>query len=172
MRACRRRPLRPKAARSPKDRRGRRLRFSGRWCSDDDAAVRVEVTLQASQVGADVGRSLVSELSVLLEGLFDDAIELVRNGRIQVARGERGLVANGIHQGRIRRAGERARARCHLIQHDTKREEIRPRVELLPEGLFWRHVRNRSAGFRQPRRVRDPVPNGISTARPKSRIFT
>ena len=81
---------------------------------------------------------------LLLEALVDDAFELARDFRVELARRHVTHQPDLVH----RRVGlvldERLLAREHLIQQDAEREDVAARVELVAEHLLGRHVRGRA----------------------------
>jgi hypothetical protein len=81
---------------------------------------------------------------LLFEAATNDALEIARQIGAQ-ARERRGPIAqNRGAQIGMAYARERPRAARQLVDQDTEREQIRPRVQRLAPQLLGRHVRSRA----------------------------
>ena len=107
--------------------------WPGSWFRDGPCPERFRVSLQPLQVGANFGRVLVAEVSIIFEAPIDDAHQL---------RGHIGVGARGCHMTAVVLAT--GRVRRHFMEHDAKREEVRPVVQRFGADLLRRHVRRRS----------------------------
>ena len=77
-----------------------------------------------------------------MRGLFRQAsLYDLRRGRLQ---GRRLIVHHGVQRIEQRLAFEDAPARAQLIQHSAETEDIRSRIDRLPQRLLWRHVGRRA----------------------------
>jgi hypothetical protein len=82
-----------------------------------DGVDRIEVTLQALQVRAQVRCRLKPELSILLERLADNSLELGMDSGIQLAQQHRRLIEDEVHDRRDVRRAEGTPSSDHLVQH-------------------------------------------------------
>src|SRR6476659_2250294 len=87
---------------------------------------------------------LVPTIAILLQALADDAIQFLRQARIQSHRGRGRAIQDAVEDLSRRVAMEWRPARRHLVQDDAEREQVSARVQLLTAYLLGRHVRDRS----------------------------
>src|SRR5689334_18941704 len=87
---------------------------------------------------------LISETAFLFEGLVDTALQIERNGRIQVCRARRCAVQNRIVDDGSAWSRKGLSSGCHFIKEEAQREQIRSRVDFLRARLLGRHVRDRA----------------------------
>ena len=81
---------------------------------------------------------------LLLEAAIDDALELARNVRVELARPDVLLEANLVHRRTLLVLDEWLLPSDHLVEHDTEGEHVTARVELVAEDLLWGHVGGRA----------------------------
>ncbi len=94
-------PSRRRGAATGRRERGRRLRLVGvLGCHVADphrvGAPRLEVALDAPEIGAQVGRALVAQLAVLLEAVVDDLLHPDRQLRVEERRRHGRLHRQGV----------------------------------------------------------------------------
>ena len=89
---------------------------------------------------SELPRRLETRLGIFLQQSRDDVLETSGNLLIESPRRIGGSVQDGIEHCRRRFSNERLRPRRHLVEHHAQREQISPRVNLLPERLLRRHV--------------------------------
>ena len=150
-----------------------------------DAAARLERALEREAHVADVAERAASDPSAgtrcssATQRRRDVAAAALQSGSLRTTARER--VGDVV-------AGERARARQHLVEHGAERPDVGALVDGLAPRLLGRHVgggaedhaRLRHRGRRDRRRVRrrspslspGPRPASIAFARPKSSTFT
>src|SRR5688572_11371424 len=95
---------------------------------ESTAAARVDVALDAIELGAHVGRGLVPQLAILLEGPLDHAGQASGKGRVELCDGGCFAVQDGVehHGGRVALEGKNS---CgHLIHHRSERKDVRASV--------------------------------------------
>src|ERR1700719_952405 len=85
----------------------------------------IGVSLQSLQISAYVSRMLITLVSILVERLVDDFFKPRRDIGIDISRGNRGPRQNGLNNHAARTAAKRLAPGRHLIQQQTKREDIR-----------------------------------------------
>jgi hypothetical protein len=107
-------------------------------------SARLGLSFQPLQIGSNVRRVLVAQLSVFLQCFIDDAFEIAWKIRIQPHRSNRGFVQNRIKQNGSRITAKREHASRHLVEHCAKGKQVSTRIKLLSFGLLGRHVGNRS----------------------------
>ena len=88
---------------------------------------------------------LVTLVSILVQGLVDDFFEPGRNRGIDTSHWGRRAGQNRLDNHAARAATERLAARCHFVEHETEREDVRARVEAVSSDLLRRHVRRSAA---------------------------
>ena len=98
---------------------------------------------QPRQVDQKILGRLIADFAVLLERLVDDSLQLAWYVRIEPHGGGRRLMEDSVENRHRRVPPEGQVAGHHLVEYHPQREKVRPRVELLPERLFRRHVRHR-----------------------------
>src|SRR5215468_3318123 len=86
---------------------------------------------------------LIPEPALLFERLVDTALQIVRNGRIQVSRARGHAVQNRIINDGCAWSRKGLSSSCHFIKEQAQREQIRSRVDFLSARLLRRHVRDR-----------------------------
>ena len=166
-------PSRARAARASGTWRGHRRRSGSgwmalRWVTEPPEAVEVE---------GEVPRRLEALVGVLLQAVLDDEVERLRDAGVGL-RGQGRLVAQdrADELGRAR-AGERAAAGEHLVEHRPQGEDVRPVVGHLALGLLrapgsrpcrssrrgsWAGRRSASCSGRPCRRAAGPAGRGRS----------
>ena len=104
----------------------------------------LRVPLQPLQVGSHVGGVLIAQIAVFLQRLVDDVFQLRRQVGIQPNRGSgaRFMMASKITPELSPRNGRRARR--HLVQHDSKGEQVGPCVQFFGPHLLRRHIGHRT----------------------------
>ena len=109
-----------------------------------DGAALGDRASQAVEVEGEVPRRLEALVGVLLQAVLDDEVERLRDARVGL-RGQGRLVAQdrADELGRAR-AGERAAAGEHLVEHRPQREDVRPVVGHLALGLLGGQVADRA----------------------------
>src|SRR6516162_1714909 len=107
----------------------------------------MRITLQALQVREDVRRMLVAKVSVLLQRLTDDSLQLRRHSRIQTEGRGRRQAQGGVKDRRRARARKRLPPRRHLVQHRAKTEQVEAGIKELTPRLRRRHVRHWADGY-------------------------
>ena len=102
------------------------------------------VSLQALQVGANIGRVLVTQVAIFFERFIDDVFKFRRQIRIQPDRGHGRAIQNRLKDECRSVSSKRHHACRHLVEHGSKGKEIGASVEILALGLLGRHVRYRT----------------------------
>ena len=108
------------------------------------------VSFQASKVAANLGCILIAQLSVLLQRLVNNSLQLRGNGAIQPHRSNGSYVQQRAEHSSRSVTFERHYSCRHFVKHNAKGEQVRARVEFLSGGLFRRHVSNRSQNGVRP----------------------
>src|SRR5215469_17638419 len=85
---------------------------------------------------------LVTKVSVFLQGLADNSFEFWGNVGIEPDRGHGHFFKNGIKDDTGTPTTEWQSTCCHFVEHDTKRKQVCPSIQILRPNLLWRHVRN------------------------------
>ncbi len=98
------------------------------------------VACQALQVRAQLGCRLIAQITILLQTLVDDALQLRRSFGIQPHGSNRRRVENRSEDNSGSFAAERQRAGRHFIQDRAEREQVGACVQFLAAHLFGRHV--------------------------------
>ena len=109
-------------------------------------AVRINVPLEALEVGAKLAGGLVTQVGIFLQRLCENIFQTCGQSRIQLRRRSGLRMQDAVEDQCHGRAGEGNRTRGHLIQHDPKRKQIRAQVQLFATCLFRGHVCHRSYG--------------------------
>jgi TolB-like protein/tRNA A-37 threonylcarbamoyl transferase component Bud32 len=103
-------------------------------------AARIGIALQPLEIGAHVDGSLIAQLAILLQRLVDDAFQIFRQVRIDAHGRGRHLVQDRVKCRCGCGSAEGEHAGRHFVEHDTRGEEVRARIELLAERLLGGHV--------------------------------
>src|SRR5262249_31880285 len=101
---------------------------------------------QLLQVMTDLRGALIAQLPVLLQRLRNDLVESCRHSGIQAFCGLWRFMQYG---GKGRADGltlERQTPRGHLVNHDSKREQVGARIQFLAVNLLWRHEGDSARG--------------------------
>ncbi len=112
------------------------------------AAVRWEskVALEDLHLGAHFRRGLIAQVAVLFQRPIENALELRRQVRIELAGRNRIPVENAFKDDRRRIAVEGRPAGGHLVECGAKGKEVRAAVEFFSPRLLGRHVGDGSEG--------------------------
>ena len=122
------------------------LRCAGGGGRTQPGGLAVRVAAHAFQIRHQILRGLVPVSGVLLERLHDDALELLGDLRVVVARRPRAEVEDGVVDEPRGRALERQVPAGHLVEHDAQREDVGPAVDGFAAHLLGRHVDHRAGG--------------------------
>ena len=104
------------------------------------------VAFQTLEVNDQILGALITMISVLLQGLHDDALEIVRYVGIQATNRNRAAVQDQVVGHSRGRALKRNGARRHLVQHHAQREEVGAGIDGLSAHLFGRHINDGARG--------------------------
>ena len=104
------------------------------------------VAFEALQVGADLGRALVAQVTVFLQSFVDDLFQFGGQIGIDAHGGSRLAVQDGVEDDGGSIAAEGDDACAHLVEHGAERKQVAAGVEFLALGLFRRHVRDGADG--------------------------
>src|SRR6516165_10676596 len=85
---------------------------------------------------------LVTKVSVLLQGLADNSFEFWGNVGIDPDRRHGHFFKNRIKDDTGTLTTEWQSTCCHFVEHDTKRKQVCPSIQILRPNLLWRHIRN------------------------------
>ena len=85
------------------------------------------------------GRWITARL-IFFEAAVDDVPEGFGHVRPNVLQRRRLIAHDRVHRRPLGLATERPASGEELVQHDAEREDVRPRIDRLPERLFGRHV--------------------------------
>ena len=116
---------------------------------------RTRVALQPGQIDLQVRRALIPQLAIFFQRPGDDALQLQGQFGIQTSCRKRSIVENRIEDGHRTVALKRQSAGRHFVHHHAEREQIAAPVDVLPERLLRRHVRDRAQ--RRPRARQIPL---------------
>ena len=89
---------------------------------------------------------LVAQVTILLQRLVDDSLQLHRHFAVQPHRRGRDLVQDGVKNGRRSVALEGQQPGGHFVEHGAEGKQVGTPVELFAQRLFRRHVRHCSQG--------------------------
>src|SRR5262249_22952625 len=117
----------------------RLCRFArSRFSSGNTAGGRV--ALQALQVGAQFGCTLVAQIAVFLKQFSDDLAKLCGKGATGSGGGHGIAIENRIENDSRSIAAKRGRLGRHLVEHRSHAEKVAATVEFLSTRLLRRHV--------------------------------
>ena len=115
---------------------GRRQSYGGgcrlRLVDNYRSSRRPNLALQPLQVGAHLGRRLVTEFTILLQCVVDRFFQLGWELRIQPDGRSRRPVENGFRDHRRGLSAKRRNPGGHLVEHDAEREQVSPPIQILP----------------------------------------
>ncbi len=104
------------------------------------------VAFEALEVGSDLGRALVAQLTILFQSLVDDLFQLGRQIGVDAHGGSRLAVQDGVKDYGGGVAAEGDDAGRHLVEDGSERKQVAAGVEFLALGLFRGHVRDGADG--------------------------
>ena len=110
-----------------------------RW-NGGSGIVRITLPRQAFQVRAHIRSGLVAGLPVFLESFENDPLEIVGNGRTDLARRAGCTVEQCVKDHGFSWAIERQLASRHFVEHHAEREKVCASVRYLSPGLLRRHI--------------------------------
>jgi hypothetical protein len=81
---------------------------------------RIRISLQPFQVSSHFRRRLIPQLTIFLERLVNDAVQLRRDLRVEIYRGRRRTIQDRIKNYAVALSAKRQISRGHFVQHDSK----------------------------------------------------
>ena len=87
-----------------------------------NAALQIEIALQALQVGAQIGSGLIPEIAVLFEKLADDVVQPLGKLGIELGWRDRHSRQYFLKKNRLRDASESRNSGAELVEHGAQGE--------------------------------------------------
>src|SRR6266568_5887923 len=100
----------------------------------------VRIPYQPFQIGDELARMLVTQRTIFLQSFVDDFFQPRRQVGIQAHWADRSPVQNVVEDYSRSIATEWRYTCRHFVKHDSKRKQVRARVEFFASNLLRRHV--------------------------------